>query len=100
MRLSEKDIKIIQQYFTDKPVKKAFIFGSYARNEADAESDVDILVELDYTKHIGLGFVKMKLELEEQLHKHVDLVSNQAVSKHLLPFINSDKQLVYEREAG
>ncbi len=97
MRLSEKDIKLIQLYFADKPVKKAFVFGSYARNEADAESDVDILVELDYSKHIGLGFVKMKLDLEEQLHKHVDLVSQQAVSAHIYPFIHADKQLIYER---
>ncbi len=100
MRLSEKDIKLIQQYFADQPVKKVFIFGSYARNEADVESDIDILVELDYTKHIGLGFVKMKLDLEEKLHRQVDLVSSQAISKHLLPFVNSDKQLIYERKAG
>jgi len=97
MRLSQQDIQLIRQYFADKPVKKAFIFGSYARNEADAKSDLDILVELDYTKHIGLGFVKMKLDLEDKLHRQVDLVSNQAVSQHLLPFINADKQLIYER---
>lgn len=97
MRLKDEDIKLIQQYFTDKPVKKAFIFGSYARNDADKDSDVDILVELDYSQHIGLGFVKMKLDLEEQLHKRVDLVSEEAVSKYILPFINADKQLIYEK---
>ncbi|HEY8916813.1 MAG TPA: nucleotidyltransferase domain-containing protein [Chitinophaga sp.] len=97
MKLSQQDIQVIRQYFADKPVKKAFIFGSYARNEADAKSDLDILVELDYTTHIGLGFVKMKLDLEDKLHRQVDLVSNQAVSQHLLPFINADKQLIYER---
>ena len=76
---------------------KAFVFGSYARNDADEKSDVDILVELDYSKHIGLGFVNMKFELEENLQKNIDLVSNNSLSACLLPFINSDKKLIYER---
>ena len=97
MKLSNTDIKTIKDYFKDKPVLKAFLFGSYSRDEAFSESDVDILVELDYSKHIGLGFVSMKFDLEDKLHKKVDLISVNSVSKHLLPFINFDKQLIYER---
>ena len=97
MNLSNEEIKSIQDYFQDKPVVKAFLFGSFSRNEALSNSDVDILVELDYSKHIGLGFVNMKLELEDRLHKKVDLISSNAVSRHILPFINNDKQLIYER---
>lgn len=97
MKLSQNDIKIIQRYFTDKPVKKAFIFGSQARGTASEHSDVDILVELDYSKYIGLGFVKMQQDLEDQLHKRVDLISEKALSKYILPFVESDKQLIYER---
>lgn len=97
MKLSHNDIKIIQRYFTDKPVKKAFIFGSYARNTATEHSDIDILVELDYSKYIGLGFVKMQQDLEDQLHKKVDLISEKALSKFIIPFVESDKKLIYER---
>jgi len=64
MYLKEKDIEIIRNYFTGKPVLKAYLFGSYSRNEADNNSDVDILVDLDYSQHIGLGFVQMKMDLE------------------------------------
>jgi predicted nucleotidyltransferase len=96
MYLKDKDIQIIRDYFVNKPVLKAYLFGSYSRQEADNDSDVDILVDLDYSQHIGLGFVQMKLDLEQQLHKSVDLVSSEAISKRLLPFINKDKQLIYD----
>jgi len=99
MLLKEKDIQIIRDYFISKPVLKAYLFGSYSRNEADSNSDVDILVDLDYGQHIGLGFVQMKLDLEQRLQKTVDLVSSQAVTKRLLPYINRDKKLIYESPA-
>lgn len=97
MQLSIADIKLIQRVFSNRPVKRAFLFGSYTRGEADLDSDVDILVELDYSEHVGLGFVKMKNQLEEVLHKKVDLVSENSVSPRLRHFINQDKQLIYER---
>ena len=97
MKLSNEEIKTIKDYFRNTPVLKAFLFGSFSREDALDDSDVDILVELDYTKHIGLGFVKMKIDLEDKLHKKIDLVSSNSISKHLLPFINNDKKLIYER---
>lgn len=97
MVLSKADISFLRDFFSKRPVKRAYLFGSYAREKADNESDIDILVELDYSTHIGLGFVKMKLDLEEALHKKVDLVSDQSISKHIIPFINQDKKLIYER---
>ena len=96
MDLKEKDIQIIKDYFVGKPVLKAYLFGSYSRNQADSDSDVDILVDLDYSQHIGLGFVQMKFDLEQKLQKPVDLVSSQAITKRLLPYINRDKKLIYE----
>ncbi|MEJ7560871.1 MAG: nucleotidyltransferase domain-containing protein [Pedobacter sp.] len=97
MIISVEDIKIIKDYFQDKPVIKAFIFGSFSRQEAETDSDIDILVELDYSKHIGLGFVDMKLDLEDKLQKKIDLVSSNAISQYILPFVNKDKRLIYER---
>ncbi|WP_183575639.1 nucleotidyltransferase family protein [Mucilaginibacter sp. X5P1] len=97
MRLSVNDIQIVKDYFSGQPVIKAYLFGSYSRSEADGNSDVDILVDLDYSKHIGLGFVKMQSELEQKLHKKIDLISSKAVSKYIFPFIEKDKVLIYER---
>lgn len=53
MQLTEKQIQLIQNYFTDKPVKRAYLFGSYATNEATENSDIDLLVELDYSKELA-----------------------------------------------
>jgi predicted nucleotidyltransferase len=97
VELSKVDIQFLKSFFSKKPVKKAYLFGSYSRGAADQHSDVDILVELDYTQHIGLGFIKMKYEIEDALNKRVDLISEQSLSKHIRPFIAEDKQLIYER---
>lgn len=87
----------IGNYFKDKPVLKAYIFGSAARSESDQDSDLDILVELDYSRPIGLEFVKMQLDLQELFNREVDLITEQAVSKYIKPNIEKDKILVYER---
>lgn len=87
----------IANCFRNKPVKKAFLFGSIARDEEDENSDVDILVELDYSQPIGLGFVRMKLELEDLLKRKVDILTSNSVSKYIQPFIDSEKILIYEK---
>jgi predicted nucleotidyltransferase len=96
MLLKNKDIQIIKDYFSGKPVLRAYLFGSYSRDEADQDSDIDILVDLDYSQHIGLGFVQMKFDLEQKLKKPVDLVSSQAVTGRLQPYISKDKKLIYD----
>lgn len=45
MNLPIYQIQILQGYFKDKPVLKVYLFGSYARGEADEDSDVDLLKE-------------------------------------------------------
>ena len=97
MQLSKSEIQSIQNYFINKPVNKAFLFGSYVRGSADAASDVDILVELDHSNPIGLGFVQMKFDLEDFLKKPVDLVSANGLSEFIAPFILKERQLIYEK---
>lgn len=54
-------------------VTRAGIFGSFARNNANEQSDIDILVEIK--NDLGLfEFVRLKLELEKALGRKVDLV--------------------------
>lgn len=97
MKLTAKHIEQIKNYCKDKPILKAYIFGSIVRNTSDENSDVDILVELDYSQSIGLLFVRMQRELEELLGKKVDLVSTKGISKYISPTVNIEKQLIYAR---
>jgi predicted nucleotidyltransferase len=97
MQLGKSQLLKISTYFKTKPVLKAYLFGSYVRNEAEKDSDVDLLVELDYSQRIGLQFVQMKFDLEQLLGKKVDLVSSNAVSKYIKPLIDSEKKLIYAK---
>ena len=99
MTVSEKKIALIRDYFKDQPVLKAYLFGSFARGDANSESDYDILVELDYSKRIGLHYIQMQLDLTNLLKKKVDLVSDKALSRHIRPFVDKEKFLIYERSA-
>ncbi len=70
-------------------VKKAGIFGSYARGEQKKNSDVDILILPP--KRMGLEFVALALELEEKLDKKVDLVSYRGIHPLVKDYILRDE---------
>jgi predicted nucleotidyltransferase len=51
------------------------IFGSVARGEAGPDSDVDFLVDWDYSRLSPWGGVGFDLDLQELLGREVDVVS-------------------------
>jgi len=63
-------------------VKKIGIFGSVARNEASAVSDVDILVEFEQPVDF-FEFIDLKEHLEKLLGRRVDLVTVKALKPQL-----------------
>ncbi len=97
MKLQQGQIELIQQYFKAQPVLKAYLFGSYVRGEATLDSDIDILVDLDYNESIGWEFIQMQIDLQNLLSKKVDLVSARGLSKYIQPIIDTEKQLIYDR---
>lgn len=98
MILSKEQIQeVINNYFTGKPVKRVWLFGSYARGDADEKSDLDVLVDIDDNRQVGLRYLAWHEEIETIIKKKVQVVSNAAVSEYIRPFIDADKVLMYEK---
>ena len=96
MKLTPIEIEKIQNFFKDKPVKKVYLFGSFARGDADANSDVDLLIDWDYSHHIGLEYIQWWMDMKELLHREVDFVSLKYLSPLIQDYVHKDKTLIYE----
>ena len=94
--MDSKMIEAIREYFKTQPVLKAWLFGSYARGEETPDSEVDVWVDLDYSKPVGLEFIQMQLDLQALVKKAIDLVSSRGMSKYIKPYVDSEKFLLYE----
>jgi len=70
-------------------IVRAGIFGSYARGEQKKNSDIDILIEPP--RGMGLGFIELKLELEKELGKKVDLLTYKSINPHIKEYILKDE---------
>ena len=81
-----------QPVLTDRfTVRRIGVFGSFARDSANPESDVDILVEL--AEPTFDHYMDLKFYLEEVLNRSVDLVMAETVKPRLWPII--EKEIVY-----
>lgn len=91
-------VRTIQDFFRGEPVLRAWLFGSFSRMEERPDSDIDILVDIDRTAHIGLlEYAGMRVDLSERLGREVDLVENGALKPYAIDSVNRDKYLIYER---
>jgi predicted nucleotidyltransferase len=69
-------VRAIRQALEAQGVRHAFLFGSVARGDDVPESDIDIVLDLDPNRHIGLfAFESIREILEAQLGRKVDLGS-------------------------
>ncbi len=73
-------LALFRNEFKKFSVKDLYLFGSYAREEALDESDLDILVKFEPEAKIGLfAFARLRRRLCELLGREVDLVTPDAI---------------------
>lgn len=82
-------------------ISRVTLFGSYARGEATASSDVDLRIEYDSSS----GFSALDLssfvdEVSTALGRRVDVVSKRSLDDSLAAEIARDGVSVYERPAA
>jgi hypothetical protein len=81
-------------------VARLEVFGSFARGDADSDSDLDILVTLDDQARVGLGFIELKEELERMFGRPVDLLTRSSVerspNKYFRRFTLEHTERIYE----
>ena len=93
-------INTIRNYMANQPVDKAWVFGSFSRGEETDESDVDILVRFVPNATVTLiTYCDIKNTLQDLLKRPVDLVEEGQLKPFAKQSADSDKLLIYEREA-
>ena len=92
-------IKQVKEYFRNQnKVKKAWLFGSFAREDHDIDSDVDILVHVPDKKSFSLfDIAEIKYQLEKLIPFKVDVVMQSAVNPEVLKRITPEMILIYEK---
>ncbi len=92
-------IKQVKEYFRNQnKVKKAWLFGSFAREDHDIDSDVDILVHVPDKKSFSLfDIAEIKYQLEKLIPFKVDVVMQSAVNPEILKRITPEMILIFEK---
>lgn len=77
------------------PIRKAYLFGSYARGSATEKSDVDLRIEGDIKSFFMLGGIYS--DLSDALGTELDLLSRLPDSEPFKENLKKDEVLLYER---
>jgi len=87
-KLSQDKVK---KFLTAYGIQWLSLFGSYARDEANKNSDVDLIYTQKKNSKIWLEFFDILYFLEELLQKKIDMVEKSHINKSLKPYILADK---------
>jgi hypothetical protein len=87
---------IVTPIATKYDVERVFLFGSYARGEADSSSDIDFVIDKGRLR--GIKFAGMLGDLQEHFDKRVDLLTLSSLTDNIInKRIERDMVMVYEQ---
>ena len=86
--------KIVSPIAANHGVEKVFLFGSYARGEASADSDLDFRIDCgNATDYFTLG--QMYCDLEDVFQKKLDILTTGSLDQKFLDRIRKEEILIY-----
>jgi predicted nucleotidyltransferase len=74
-------------------VKRAAVFGSFARGETKKNSDIDILVEFEGKKSL-FDLVELEVDLEKALGRKVDVLTYNSLHPLLKDVILNEQKVI------
>ncbi len=85
--------------FENQPVERAWLFGSFSRDEEKPTSDIDIVVRFLQPNNISLlSYINIMNKLSEITGRKVDLVEEGYLKDFALKNFEKEKILIYERK--
>jgi len=81
--------------FEKHEVRRASVFGSYARGDEGDDSDIDLLVDLP-DEYSLLDVASLKVGLEEELGRSVDLVEYGNIKSNIRDRVLKDEKIIYD----
>lgn len=90
---------ILQDILKDFAVKKAILFGSYAKNTPTSKSDIDLVIDSE-GKLLNIYFYGLLEDLVQKLQKNVDLFEISEIQKGSRIYNDIEKEgvIVYESQ--
>ena len=94
MNLATSEKEKIAEICRRNDISYCAVFGSFARGEADENSDIDLLVQ--FSKPIGWKFFGIAEDLQKVLGKKVDLATEKMLNKRIRESVLRDVRIIYE----
>lgn len=92
--IKKRVIPIVAKY----GVNTFSLFGSYARGEANEDSDLDFVMDKGDLK--GLQYVSLVQDLENEFNCHVDVISKGSSNKKFLDEISDEEVILYSKNGN
>ncbi|HOF02021.1 MAG TPA: nucleotidyltransferase family protein [Spirochaetota bacterium] len=90
-----KIINIIKEILYKNEVKKAALFGSYARSDYDENSDIDIIIEFNNDNKSLLDIIGIKQDIEDKINIKVDLLTYNSINPKIRKNILNNQEIIY-----
>lgn len=91
-----KKLKSLKEIFDRNHIKHLHLTGSFARSEANKESDIDLIISVEkWARFTLFNIWDLKFNLEKKLWTEVDLVLEDWIKKEFKPYLEKDKVIVF-----